>query len=53
MEVKRFNERRAEQERAKAKAAMSEEARASHYIIAEIFAARAAARVPRSPSPDS
>ena len=44
MEVKRFNERRAEEERAKAKSAHCDAARESHNMLAEIFAARAAAR---------
>ena len=48
MDVKRFNEKRAEEEREKARAAETHEARESHHLMAEIFAARAAARKPRS-----
>ncbi len=48
MEVKRFNERRAEEERAKAEAAECAEARTHHNLLAEIFAARAAARATRA-----
>jgi hypothetical protein len=44
MKVKRFNEKRAEEERNKAKAAETHEARDSHNLMAEIFSARAAAR---------
>ena len=44
MDVKRFNEKRAEEERRKAKSAETHEARESHNLMAEIFAARAAAR---------
>jgi hypothetical protein len=52
MEVKRFNERRAEEERAKAEAAECAEARSHHNILADIFAARAAARESRAPPND-
>ena len=50
MDVKRFNEKRAEQERQKAKSAETHEARESHNLMAEIFAARAAARNSESSS---
>ena len=43
MEVKRFNMRRAEEERQKAASAASEEARKGHDELARIFEARAAA----------
>jgi len=49
MDVKRFNEKRAEEEREKARLAETHEARDSHHLMAEIFAARAAARKPPSP----
>jgi hypothetical protein len=42
--VKRFNMRRAEEERRKAASADSEEARKGHDELARIFEARAAAR---------
>lgn len=44
MDIKRFNEKRAEEERSKAMAAETHEARESHNLMAEIFSARAAAR---------
>ena len=44
MVVRRFNERRAEEERRKAAFADNEEARRGHMEIAEIFEARAKAR---------
>jgi hypothetical protein len=47
MVVKRFNERRAEEERRKAAFADTEEVRRGHIEIAEIFEARAKARFGR------
>jgi hypothetical protein len=47
MEVRRFNLRRAEEERQKAVSADSEEARRGHMQAAEIFERRAAQRGPR------
>lgn len=44
MDVRRFNMRRAEEERQKAASAESEEARRGHDELAAIFEARAAAR---------
>jgi hypothetical protein len=48
MVVKRFNERRAEEERRKAALAESEEARRGRLELAEIFEARARARLGRA-----
>lgn len=44
MKIKRFNEKRADEERKKAKTAETHEARESHNLMAEIFSARAAGR---------
>ena len=45
MEIKRFNEKRAEEERRKAGSAETHEARDSHNLMAEIFSARATERM--------
>jgi hypothetical protein len=45
MEIKRFNEKRADEERKKAKSAETHEARESHNLMAEIFSARASERL--------
>jgi len=47
MEVKRYNLKRAEEERLKAVTAESDEARRGHMQIAEIFERRASQRVTR------
>lgn len=44
MQIKRFNRRRAEEERQKAAAALSDQVRSGHEELAAIFEARAAAR---------
>ena len=51
MDVRRFNMRRAEEERQKAASADSEEARRGHDELAAIFEARAAARAAQEQSP--
>lgn len=51
MDFRHFNLRRAEQERLKAEAAATEEARQGHLEIARIFEARAAGLAERSPEP--
>ena len=45
MDIKRFNEKRADEERRKARSAESHEARENHNLMAEIFSARAAERL--------
>ena len=51
MDFRHFNLRRAEQERLKAEAAATDEARQGHLEIARIFEARAAGLAENSPEP--
>lgn len=53
MDVKSFNLRRAEEERQKAAAAESEDARKGHDELARIFASRAAERRGEGETPPS